>query len=542
MSLNRNQKDSSENPFDNDDLSNPDLDDLRKTSLDLTDGSGLDAQYEKQLLEKQTSAQKEESSEESSVLKPSDQLDRREENFKNQKNDNLKNIESGKNLSIDEPKKPQKGLVLGGGGAKGCYHVGAWEAFRELGIRFDAVTGTSIGALVGAFYVQQDIHPVVDFVLGMKPTEIAEELPYMPSTVREKIHGSKTMIEFLIKYMDDKMDITPLKKHFDNIFNYESFKNSPIDYACMTYNDTLQEGEAFTKDQITRGNARSIIMASAACYPAFPKVEIGDQVYMDGGYADNVPVELLLKIQPEADVRVVIDIHNPTDPKPPTAQVEMKLIQPLINPGNSLDFSERHALSLYHQGYLETMKYYDRFPGYLFTFTLDDWPLMQVVEKYLDSQMEQKEVVIPLSDQIENLSLSSLLGYRPFPLENRFSENYRYGKMIEALGLLARMEPVALYSYKVYLIEMTRRLSELTVTKTNESDYRMIEVLSNLKREELPALLHRLLVRNQGKFPSTIEMMKDRFPVSYALAYTWYFIEELTRNLQDNSDSQEKSS
>lgn len=87
--------------------------------------------------------------------------------------------------------KPQKGLVLGGGGAKGCYHVGAWEAFRELGIRFDAVTGTSIGALVGAFYVQQDIHPVVDFVLGMKPTEIAEELPYMPSTVREKSMGQR---------------------------------------------------------------------------------------------------------------------------------------------------------------------------------------------------------------------------------------------------------------------------------------------------------------------------------------------------------------
>lgn len=427
-----------------------------------------------------------------------------------------------------------RGLVLGGGGAKGCYHVGAWEAFKELGIQFDAVTGTSIGALVGAFYVQQDINPVVDFVLGMKPTEIAEELPYMPNTYREKVRGTKTVIEFLMKYMYDKMDITPLRNNFEKIFDYEKFRQSPINYACMTYNDTLQEGQAFTKDQITADNAESVIMASAACYPAFPKVQIGDQVYMDGGYADNVPIELLLQIQPEASERVVIDIHNPQDPIPPACREDMKLIQPLINPGNSLDFSENHAMSLYHQGYLETMKYYGKLPGYLFTYTRDDWPLIEVVEKYLQNQMELNQVVLPISDQIEDHALAALLGYTPFELDNEYSESYHYGKLVEALGLLARMEPVALYSYRDYLVEMTNRLSELTLTKTNESDYKMVEVFSNLKREELPVLLHRLLVRNQGKFPSTVEKVKDRIPVSYALAYVWYFLEELTRNLQSS--------
>jgi predicted patatin/cPLA2 family phospholipase len=39
------------------------------------------------------------------------------------------------------------GLVLAGGGAKGAYHIGAWQAFAEAGIRFSAFSGTSIGAL-----------------------------------------------------------------------------------------------------------------------------------------------------------------------------------------------------------------------------------------------------------------------------------------------------------------------------------------------------------------------------------------------------------
>ena len=59
----------------------------------------------------------------------------------------------------NQNKKPEKirGLVLGGGGARGCYEVGAWQAFIDSKIEFDCVAGTSIGAIVGAIYVQQTI-------------------------------------------------------------------------------------------------------------------------------------------------------------------------------------------------------------------------------------------------------------------------------------------------------------------------------------------------------------------------------------------------
>ncbi len=42
------------------------------------------------------------------------------------------------------------GLVLAGGGAKGIYQLGAWKAMRELGIKFSAVAGVSIGSINGA--------------------------------------------------------------------------------------------------------------------------------------------------------------------------------------------------------------------------------------------------------------------------------------------------------------------------------------------------------------------------------------------------------
>ena len=61
-----------------------------------------------------------------------------------------------------EQNKKVRGLVLGGGGARGCYEVGAWQAFRECNIHFDCVSGTSIGAIVGAIYVQGNLHDAIE--------------------------------------------------------------------------------------------------------------------------------------------------------------------------------------------------------------------------------------------------------------------------------------------------------------------------------------------------------------------------------------------
>ena len=61
-----------------------------------------------------------------------------------------------------------KGLVLEGGGTKGAYQIGAYKALRDLGIEFQGVAGTSIGALNGAYIIQNDIEDttVLDLFAG----------------------------------------------------------------------------------------------------------------------------------------------------------------------------------------------------------------------------------------------------------------------------------------------------------------------------------------------------------------------------------------
>ena len=46
------------------------------------------------------------------------------------------------------------GLVFAGGGVRGAYHIGMWKALNEMKIDVCAVSGTSIGAINGALFVQ----------------------------------------------------------------------------------------------------------------------------------------------------------------------------------------------------------------------------------------------------------------------------------------------------------------------------------------------------------------------------------------------------
>ena len=48
-------------------------------------------------------------------------------------------------------------IALEGGGARGAYEIGAWKAWRRTGIKYNAVSGTSVGALNGALMAMRDL-------------------------------------------------------------------------------------------------------------------------------------------------------------------------------------------------------------------------------------------------------------------------------------------------------------------------------------------------------------------------------------------------
>ena len=55
-------------------------------------------------------------------------------------------------------------IALEGGGARGAYQVGVWRALEEAGIRYNAVSGTSVGAINGALMAMRDLNQAENFM------------------------------------------------------------------------------------------------------------------------------------------------------------------------------------------------------------------------------------------------------------------------------------------------------------------------------------------------------------------------------------------
>ena len=81
-------------------------------------------------------------------------------------------------------------IALEGGGAKGAYEIGVWKALREAGIKFDAVAGTSVGALNGAMYAIGDFDKAVDFLYASLAGDMACDAPSADSVALESLNTS----------------------------------------------------------------------------------------------------------------------------------------------------------------------------------------------------------------------------------------------------------------------------------------------------------------------------------------------------------------
>ncbi|RUM93249.1 MAG: patatin, partial [Thiothrix sp.] len=68
--------------------------------------------------------------------------------------------------------KPKLGLALGGGSAKGWSHIGVLRALEQIGIEADIVAGTSMGSLVGAAWVTDNLDDLEEWVANLHWSDV----------------------------------------------------------------------------------------------------------------------------------------------------------------------------------------------------------------------------------------------------------------------------------------------------------------------------------------------------------------------------------
>ena len=270
----------------------------------------------------------------------------------------------------------KKGLVLEGGGTKGAYQIGAYKALTDLGMKFTGIAGTSIGALNGAFIVQEDVDVMEDIWINYDYKSfmnIDEDTYERYKNIEMKAKNFHDVVDLMNKARKNQgIDISPLRKLLQEKINEDKIRNSNIDFGITTaYWDCKIFPKLLYTEDIPKGKLVDYLIASASL-PIFQLDKLDDKLYLDGMFSENIPINILA--QRGYDDIVVIRLLDDFIGKMMINKYQglnLKVIVPSQSLGGSLNKDKDHVQTNIKLGYLDTMKAYNRYDGVNYFFNLD---------------------------------------------------------------------------------------------------------------------------------------------------------------------------
>ncbi|MDH4094418.1 MAG: patatin-like phospholipase family protein [Betaproteobacteria bacterium] len=216
-----------------------------------------------------------------------------------------------------QPTAPRIGLALSGGGARGLAHVGVLKVLEELRVPVHCVTGTSMGSIVAGAYASGTTPAALEkFVRETDWDRVfSDRPPRAEVAIQRKFEDYKTLFapEFgvtrkgiaLPKGVVAGVAIEGfLRSLVDPTVGVIDFDKLPIPYRAVAAD--IETGEAVV---LRRGSLPQAMRASMSVPGALAPVEIDGRLLVDGGIADNLPIDLTRKLC--ADVVIAVNISTP---------------------------------------------------------------------------------------------------------------------------------------------------------------------------------------------------------------------------------------
>lgn len=190
---------------------------------------------------------------------------------------------------------PRFAVAFGGGGARGLAHIHVIEALDELGIRPVAISGSSIGAIMGAGMASgmsgRDIRDYARAILGRRSEVAARMWRSRPGTFSEMVEGGVRFSQFNVERILQSFLPDAIPDRFEDL--KIPLKITATDFFC--------HGEVVFE----RGDLYMAMAASAAIPAVFRPVRHDGHILIDGGITNPVPFDLL---QGVADIVIAIDV------------------------------------------------------------------------------------------------------------------------------------------------------------------------------------------------------------------------------------------
>jgi NTE family protein len=217
----------------------------------------------------------------------------------------------------NEAHRPRIGLVLSGGGARGTAHIGVLKVLEQNHVPIDAIAGTSMGAVVGGLYASGlsagDIEKIMTSINWQDA--FRDRPPREDLTLRRKQEDETFLVKFplgvrggriiLPKGLIQGQRLMQMLRRFTlPVARYSNFDDLPTPFRAVATD--LETGDAVVMGS---GDLTSAMRASLSAPGVFAPVEREGRVLVDGGIADNVPVDTARAMG--VDVVIVVDVGFP---------------------------------------------------------------------------------------------------------------------------------------------------------------------------------------------------------------------------------------
>ena len=215
------------------------------------------------------------------------------------------------------PQRLRVGLVLSGGGARGAAHVGVLKVLEQLHVPIDAIAGTSMGAVVGGLYASGLSAGEIEKIMTSLNWQDAfrDRPPREDLTLRRKQEDQSFLVQFPLGLRGGKIVLPQgliagqrlnqtLRRLTLAVARINNFDDLPTPFRAVATD--LESGETVV---IGSGDLTSAMRASLSAPGIFAPVERQGRLLVDGGIADNLPVDIARAMG--VDVLIVVDVGFP---------------------------------------------------------------------------------------------------------------------------------------------------------------------------------------------------------------------------------------
>lgn len=201
-------------------------------------------------------------------------------------------------LKIDNSKT--YAIALEGGGAKGGYEIGVWQALDEAGIKYNAVSGTSVGALNGGLMAMRDLPRAIDAWNNMKLGKVIELDEEQEENLSRAFNGDiglddvQRLIPEALEIIKNRgLDVAPLRAWVREVVDAKAIKKSDVELYIATVSITDRKALEVKVNDLPEDQICDMLLASAY-HPTFKLEKLGGKFYTDGGFVDTLPLHALV--------------------------------------------------------------------------------------------------------------------------------------------------------------------------------------------------------------------------------------------------------